>query len=483
MSTHDTRSAKRPEPDQPLVDIADYVIDYAIDSAEAYDTARYVLLDSLGTALMAMRFPECVKHLGPVVPDATLPGGARVPGTSHELDPVQAAFAIGTQIRWLDFNDTWLAAEWGHPSDNLGAILAVADYLSRKAEREGGEPLTVRDVLTWAIKAHEIQGCYALKNSFNRVGQDHVILVRLASTAVATAMLGGDKEQVVTALSHSWIDNGALRTYRHAPNTGPRKSWAAGDACRRAVIHAINAVDRGVVGYPSALSAPTWGYYDVAFGGKAFEFERPFGSYVMENVLFKISFPAEFHAQTAVECAMQLHEQVAGRLEQIDKVVIETQEAGRRIIDKTGPLANYADRDHCIQYMVAVPLIFGRLTAEDYGDAVAADPRIDTLRDKTVVSENPQFTRDYFDPDKRYIGNAVQVFFKDGSSTERVCVDYPIGHRKRRAEGIPLLLKKFDAAMRGHLPAHKARVVLEQVADPAAFDSMPVQRFMELFTL
>ncbi|ODV11899.1 MAG: 2-methylcitrate dehydratase [Rhodanobacter sp. SCN 68-63] len=483
MSIHDTRSAKRPEPDQPLVDIADYVIDYVIDSTEAYDTARYMVLDSLGTALMAMRFPECVKHLGPVVPGATLPGGARVPGSSHELDPVQAAFAIGTQIRWLDFNDTWLAAEWGHPSDNLGAILAVADYLSRKAERESGQPMTVRDVLAYAIKAHEIQGCYALRNSFNRVGQDHVILVRLASTAVATAMLGGDKEQIVTALSHSWIDNGALRTYRHAPNTGPRKSWAAGDACRRAVIHAINAVHRGVVGYPSALSAPTWGYYDVAFGGKAFDFERPFGSYVMENVLFKISFPAEFHAQTAVECAMQLHEQVADRLEQIDKVVIETQEAGRRIIDKTGPLANYADRDHCIQYMVAVPLIFGRLSADDYGDAVAADPRIDALREKMVVSENPQFTRDYFDPDKRYIGNAVQVFFKDGSSTERVCVDYPIGHRKRRAEGIPLLLKKFDAAMRGHLPAHKTRVVLEQVADPAAFDSMPVQRFMELFTL
>jgi 2-methylcitrate dehydratase len=483
MSTHDTRSAKRPEPDQPLVDIADYVIDYVIDSTEAYDTARYMLLDSLGTALMAMRFPECVKHLGPVVPGATLPGGARVPGTSHELDPVQAAFAIGTQIRWLDFNDTWLAAEWGHPSDNLGAILAVADYLSRKAERESGRPMTVRDVLAYAIKAHEIQGCYALRNSFNRVGQDHVILVRLASTAVATAMLGGDKEQIVTALSHSWIDNGALRTYRHAPNTGPRKSWAAGDACRRAVIHAINAVHRGVVGYPSALSAPTWGYYDVAFGGKAFDFERPFGSYVMENVLFKISFPAEFHAQTAVECAMQLHEQVADRLEQIDKVVIETQEAGRRIIDKTGPLANYADRDHCIQYMVAVPLIFGRLTADDYGDAVAADPRIDALREKTVVSENPQFTRDYFDPDKRYIGNAVQVFFKDGSSTARVSVDYPIGHRKRRAEGIPLLLKKFEAAMHGHLPAHRARVVLEQVADPDALDSMPVQRFMELFTL
>jgi 2-methylcitrate dehydratase len=483
MSAHDIRSARRPDPDQAMVDVADYVTGYRIDSTEAYDTARHVLLDSLATAMMAMRFPECVKHLGPLVPGATLPGGARVPGTSHELDPAQAAFAIGTQIRWLDFNDTWLAAEWGHPSDNLGAILAVADYLSRKAEREGGTPLTVRDVLTWAIKAHEIQGCYALRNSFNRVGQDHVILVRLASTAVATAMLGGGREQIVAAISHSWIDNGALRTYRHAPNTGPRKSWAAGDACRRAVIHAIHAVHRGVEGYPSALSAPTWGYYDVAFGGKPFEFERPFGSYVMENVLFKISFPAEFHAQTAVECAMTLHPQVAGRIDQIEKVVIETQQAGLRIIDKTGPLANYADRDHCIQYMVAVPLIFGRLTAEDYGDEVAADPRIDALREKMVVSENPRFTRDYFDPDKRYIGNAVQVFFKDGSSTGKVSIDYPIGHRRRRAEGIPLLLGKFEAAMRGHLPSHQVAAILDATREAVRLDAMPVQAFMALFTL
>jgi 2-methylcitrate dehydratase len=483
MSAHDIRSARRPDPDQAMVDVADYVTGYRIDSTEAYDTARHVLLDSLATAMMAMRFPECVKHLGPLVPGATLPGGARVPGTSHELDPAQAAFAIGTQIRWLDFNDTWLAAEWGHPSDNLGAILAVADYLSRKAEREGGTPLTVRDVLTWAIKAHEIQGCYALRNSFNRVGQDHVILVRLASTAVATAMLGGGREQIVAAISHSWIDNGALRTYRHAPNTGPRKSWAAGDACRRAVIHAIHAVHRGVEGYPSALSAPTWGYYDVVFGGKPFEFERPFGSYVMENVLFKISFPAEFHAQTAVECAMKLHPQVAGRIDQIEKVVIETQQAGLRIIDKTGPLANYADRDHCIQYMVAVPLIFGRLTAEDYGDEVATDPRIDALREKMVVSENPRFTRDYFDPDKRYIGNAVQVFFKDGSSTGKVSIDYPIGHRRRRAEGIPLLLGKFEAAMRGHLPSHQAAAILDATREAVRLDAMPVQAFMALFTL
>ena len=483
MSHHDVRSAVRPQPDQPMVDIADYVVDGRIDSQEAYDTARYMLLDSLACAMLAMKFEGCVKHLGPLVPGATLPGGATVPGTNFELDPVQAAFNIGTQVRWLDFNDTWLAAEWGHPSDNLGTILAVADWMSRKELRDGGNPPTMRDVLTAAIKAHEIQGCYALKNSFNRVGLDHVILVRLASTAVATAMLGGGKDEITTAVSHSWIDNGVLRTYRHAPNTGPRKSWAAGDACRRAVIHALNAVEKQVVGYPSALSAKTWGFYDVAFGGKPFEFERPFGSYVMENVLFKISFPSEFHAQTAVECAMKLHEQVAGRLDQVEKVVIETQEAGCRIIDKTGPLANYADRDHCIQYMVAVPLIFGRLVASDYNDDIAADPRIDALRDKMTVVENPQFTKDYFDPAKRYIGNSVQVFFKDGSSTGKVSIDYPIGHRKRRAEGIPVLLQKFEAAMRDHLPAHRVKAIMAVTKDPAQLDAMPLQQFLALFTL
>ena len=483
MSHYDARSAVRPQPDQPMVDIADYVLDYQVQSQEAYDTARYMLLDSLACAMLAMKFEGCVRHLGPIVPGAILPGGATVPGTNFELDPVQAAFNIGTQIRWLDFNDTWLAAEWGHPSDNLGAILAVADYLSRKELRDGGQPLTVRDVLTAAIKAHEIQGCYALKNSFNRVGLDHVILVRLASTAVTTAMLGGGKDEVIAAVSNSWIDNGVLRTYRHAPNTGPRKSWAAGDACRRAVTHALNAVEKQEVGYPSALTAKTWGFYDVAFGGKPFEFERPFGSYVLENVLFKISFPAEFHAQTAVECAMQLHPQVKGRIEQIERIEIQTQEAGVRIIDKTGPLANYADRDHCLQYMVAVPLIFGRLTAEDYGDAVAADPRIDALRDRMVVSENPQFTRDYFDPAKRYIGNSVQVFFKDGSATERVSIDFPIGHRNRRPEGIPVLMAKCEAALRAHLPAGQADRIMALAADPKRLEALPVDQFMNLYRM
>ena len=480
MSHRDTRSALRPDPDPSMVDIADYVVDYKVDSREAYDTARYMLLDSLACAMLAMKFPECVRHLGPVVPGATLQGGVRVPGTCHELDPVQAAFAIGAQIRWLDFNDTWLAAEWGHPSDNLGAILSIADYLSRKARRDAGKTLTVRDVLTAAIKAHEIQGGYALLNSFNRVGLDHVILVCLASTAVATRMLGGGKQEIINAVSNSWIDNGALRTYRHAPNTGPRKSWAAGDACRRAVIHALDAVN-GETGYPSALSARTWGFRDVAFKGEEFRFERPFGSYVMENILFKISFPAEFHAQTAVECAMALHPRVRDRIGEIGKIVLETQQAGVRIIDKTGPLANYADRDHCLQYMVAVPLIFGRLTAEDYGDAVAADPRIDALRSLMEVRENPQFTRDYLDPDKRYIGNSVQVFFRDGSSTDRVSVDFPIGHRRRRAEGIPVLMAKCEAALRAHLPAGQVARLMDLAASPDQLDALPADAFMNLY--
>jgi 2-methylcitrate dehydratase len=400
-----------------------------------------------------------------------------VPFTPYELDPAQAAFNIGALIRWLDFNDTWLAAEWGHPSDNLGAILATADYLSRRAQREGKPPLSVRDVLTAAIKAHEIQGCYALENAFNRVGLDHVILVRLASTAVVTAMLGGGKEEVINAVSNSWIDGGALRTYRHAPNTGSRKSWAAGDACRRAVILGLHAM-RGEMGYPSALSAKGWGFYDVLFKGKPFAFQRPFGSYVMENVLFKISYPAEFHAQTAVECALKLHPQVAGRIDQITKITIETQEAGARIIDKTGPLANPADRDHCIQYMVAVPLIFGALSAEHYEDQVAADPRIDALRGKMEVRENPDFTRDYFDPDKRYIGNALTVHFADGSQSERIQVDYPIGHRRRRAEGIPVLERKFDAALRQVYPRGRADRLRELFANPSQLGNTSFNDFM-----
>jgi 2-methylcitrate dehydratase len=473
VSQHDIRSAERPAPDRVLVDIAAYARDAVIDSPVAYETARYCLMDTLACGFQALAFPACTRMLGPVVPGATMARGARVPGTSYELDPVQAAFNIGAMIRWLDFNDTWLAAEWGHPSDNLGGILAVADWLSRKAAAEGRAPLTVRDLLTAMIKAHEIQGVTALENAYNRVGLDHVILVRVATTAVVAAMLGGTREQVINAVSNAWLDGGALRTYRHAPNTGSRKSWAAGDATSRGVRHAFIAMT-GEMGYPSALSAPKWGFYDVLFHGKPFAFKQAFGSYVMENVLFKISFPAEFHAQTAVECAMQLHPLVAGRLGDIERIVIETQEPGVRIIDKTGPLANPADRDHCIQYMVAVPLIHGRLTAADYEDAVAADPRIDGLRARMEVRENSQFTAEYYDADKRYIGNAVQVYFRDGTATARIQVDCPIGHRRRRAEGYPVLVRKFESSLATVFPERQRGRILALFADTERLDATAV---------
>jgi 2-methylcitrate dehydratase len=477
MSTHDYKSAERPAPDKVLTDIADYALSSSLDSKAAYETAYYCLMDTLACGFQALQYPACTKLMGPVVPGATLPGGARVPGTSYELDPVQAAFNIGTMIRWLDFNDTWLAAEWGHPSDNLGAILAVADYLSRRNASQGAKGLVVRDVLTAMIKAHEIQGVTALENSFNRVGLDHVLLVRIASTAVAAAMLGGTRDQVINAVSNAWIDGGALRTYRHAPNTGSRKSWAAGDATSRAVRHALISLT-GEMGYPSALSAKTWGFQDVLFKGKALSYPQALGSYVMENVLFKISYPAEFHAQTAVEAAMTLHPQVANRLDQIERIVIETQEPGVRIIDKTGKLANPADRDHCIQYMVAIPLIFGRLTAADYEDNIASDARVDALRSVMQVRENTQFTQEYYAADKRYIGNAVQVFFRDGSSTARVAVDYPIGHRKRRAEGMPVLVKKFEASVAQHFTPKQTESIKALFADRARLEQMPVQEFV-----
>ena len=451
----------------------------AIDSDLAYETAHYCLMDTLACGFQALDYPACTKLLGPIVPGATLSGGARVPGTSYELEPVMAAFNIGAMIRWLDFNDTWLAAEWGHPSDNLGGILATADYLSRQARLNGDAPLTMRDVLTAMIRAHEIQGVLALENSYNRVGLDHVLLVRVASTAVVTRMLGGDREQVINAVSNAWIDGGALRTYRHAPNTGSRKSWAAGDATSRAVRLALIAMT-GEMGYPSALSAKTWGYYDVLFKGRPFSFSQGYGSYVMENVLFKISYPAEFHSQTAVEAAMALHESVRDRIDDVQRIVIETQEAGVRIIDKTGPLDNPADRDHCIQYMVAVPLIFGRLTAADYENDVAADPRIDALREKMEVVENEQYTKDYFDADKRYIGNSVQVFFSDGSSTDKVAIDFPIGHRERRSEGIPVLVNKFNSSVEPKLKPGQWEQLHALCNDREALAATAVDDFMAL---
>lgn len=477
MSLHDTKSAERPAPDAVLTAIADYALSYRVSSEAAYETAYYCLMDTLACGFQALQYPACTKLLGPVVPGAVMPGGSRVPGTSYELDPVQAAFNIGAMVRWLDFNDTWLAAEWGHPSDNLGGILAVADYLSRRNAAQGKSAFKVRDLLTFMIKAHEIQGVAALENSFNRVGLDHVLLVRVASTAVTTVMLGGTREQVINAVSNAWVDGGALRTYRHAPNTGSRKSWAAGDATSRAVRHALMAMT-GEMGYPSAITAPTWGFQDVLMKGKPLSLPQPFGSYVMENILFKISYPAEFHGQTAVEAAMKLHPQVKRHLDNIERIVIETQESGVRIIDKTGPLANPADRDHCIQYMVAVPLIFGRLQASDYEDGVARDPRIDALREKMVVSENATFTEEYYAPDQRHIGNAVQVFFKDGTRTERVQIDVPLGHRKRRAEGMPVLVQKFEASVAGHYSVKQTEVVKAMFADRERLEKMSVQEFV-----
>lgn len=475
----------RPEPDQVLADIADYVLNYDIKSSLAYETARNCLIDTLGCGLEALEYPACKKLLGPVVPGTVVPHGAKVPGTSFQLDPVQAAFNIGTIIRWLDFNDTWLAAEWGHPSDNLGGILATADWLSRTAVAAGKPPLTMRDVLTGMIKAHEIQGCIALENSFNRVGLDHVVLVKVASTAVVAQMLGLDRDEVINAVSLAWVDGQSLRTYRHAPNTGSRKSWAAGDATSRAVRLALIA-KTGEMGYPSVLTAKTWGFYDVLFKGQPFRFQRPYGSYVMENVLFKISFPAEFHSQTAVECAMQIHDRLRAEgkpAEDIKAITIRTHEACIRIIDKKGPLNNPADRDHCIQYMVAVPVLFGRLTAADYEDEVARDPRIDALRDKIVCVEDPAYTRDYHDPDKRSIANALTVEFTDGSRFEEIVCEYPIGHKRRRQDGIPLLEAKFRTNLARMFPARQQRRILDVSLDQQALEAMPVHEYVDLYVI
>jgi len=462
-----------------LGDIADYVTKFKIASTEAYKTAHYCLLDTLGCGFEALSYPACTKLLGPIVPGTVVPNGAKVPGTPYQLDPVQAAFSLGAMIRWLDFNDTWLAAEWGHPSDNLGGILMTADWLSRNAVAAGRAPLTVQDVLTGMIKAHEIQGVIALQNSFNRVGLDHVVLVKVASTAVVASMLGLTRDEIINAVSLAWVDGQSLRTYRHSPNTGSRKSWAAGDATSRAVRLALIA-RTGEMGYPSVLTAKTWGFYDVLFKGAPFKFDRSYGSYVMENVLFKISFPAEFHAQTAVECAMQLHPLVGDRLADIRRITIRTHESAIRIIDKQGPLANPADRDHCIQYMVAVPMIHGRLTAADYEDSIAADPRIDALREKMVCVEDPQFSRDYLDPQRRSIANAITVEFNDGTCTQEVVVEYPIGHRRRREEGIPVLIEKFRTNIARRFAGRQQQAILDVALDAQRLAAIPVHEFVDL---
>ncbi|MGM8364993.1 bifunctional 2-methylcitrate dehydratase/aconitate hydratase [Virgibacillus sp. W0181] len=466
--------------DQLLEEIADYVLNKEITSEEAYTTARYVLKDSLGCGILALRYPECTKVLGPIVPGTSVPNGARVPGTTHVLDPVKAAFDIGAIIRWLDYNDTWLAAEWGHPSDNLGSILAVADYVSQHRLAQGKNPLTVHDVLEMMIKAHEIQGILALENSFNRVGLDHVLLVKIASTAVATKMLGGGREEIINALSNAWIDNASLRTYRHAPNTGSRKSWAAGDATSRAVFLGLLAV-KGEMGYPSALTAPEWGFQDVLFNKQTVKLARPMASYVMENVLFKVSYPAEFHAQTAAEAAIQLHPQVKGRLKEIDKIVISTHESAIRIIDKKGPLNNPADRDHCLQYITAIALMEGNIVAEHYEHEFAADPLIDELREKMVVTENEQYTKDYLDPDKRSIANAVQVQFTDGTATEMIECEYPLGHRFRRDEAYPQIDEKFANNLAVHYTMKQRKTIEAAFSDQENLDAMNVNEFLDLF--
>lgn len=466
--------------DEALTLIADYVCKYSINSDEAYNTARACLADTLGCGILALKFPACTKLLGPVVPGTVVPNGSRVPGTPYILDPIRAAFNMGTMIRWLDFNDAWLAAEWGHPSDNLGGILPVADFVSQQNILKHQKPLLVRDILTAMIKAHEIQGGIALLNGFNRIGFDHVILVKVATTAVVTAMLGGSHSQVMEALSNAWIDTGSLRTYRHAPNTGSRKSWAAGDATSRGVFLAFLTM-QGEMGYPTALSAPRWGFYDALFHGKPFAFQRPFTSYVMENVLFKVAFPAEFHAQTAIECAIQIHPQIVNRLEDITSIDIETHESAIRIIDKKGPLNNPADRDHCLQYMTAIGLLKGSLTADDYEDDASKDPRIDNLRSKMQVSENKQYSIDYLDPEKRSIANAITIHFKDGTTTQRVEVEYPYGHRRRRAEGLPLLFSKFEANLSTHYSKQKVSELTHLFLDHERLCSLPVNDFVSLF--
>ena len=486
MSSH--ISNERPAPDKVIADIADYALGYEIKSDLAYETARYCLIDTLGCGLEALEYPACTRLLGPIVPGTTVPHGVRVPGTSYQLDPVQAAFNIGAMIRWLDYNDTWLAAEWGHPSDNLGGILAVADWLSRSGASEGKPPLTMHNVLTAMIKAHEIQGCIALENSFNKVGLDHVVLVKVASTAVVCALLGMSREQTINAISLAWVDGQSLRTYRHAPNTGSRKSWAAGDATSRAVRLALMA-RAGEMGYPSALTAKTWGFYDVSFRGQEFKFQRPYGSYVMENVLFKISYPAEFHAQTAVEAAMTLHLQLdaCGKsADDIRRITIRTHEACLRIIDKKGPLSNPADRDHCVQYMIAIPLILGRLTAADYEDKVAVDPvlgpRIDALRAKVECVEEPQFTRDYHDPEKRSIANSIRIELNDGTALEET-VEYPIGHKRRRAEGMPLLVEKFKRNLARRFASEQQQRILDVSLDRKRLKDMAVSDYVDLYVV
>jgi 2-methylcitrate dehydratase len=472
----------RPGYDSVISEIANYVTNFEIESDLALDTARNCLIDTIGCGLLALKFPACTKMLGPVVEGTSVPFGVRVPGTNFKLDPIKGAFDIGCAIRWLDYNDTWLAAEWGHPSDNLGAILSITDFISQQKISKGEDPLTMRTVLEAMIMTHEIQGVLALKNSFNKVGLDHVVLVKVASTALVTKLMGGTKDQIMDAVSQAWVDGQSLRTYRHAPNAGSRKSWAAGDATSRAIRLAMITLS-GEMGYPGALSAPVWGFEDVLFDGKQISLPQKFGTYVMENVLFKISFPAEFHAQTAVEAAVALHPEIIERLDDVKTVNITTHDSAIRIISKEGELNNPADRDHCLQYMVAIGLLKGNLIAEDYEDDIASDPRIDTLRKKMVINEDKRYSDEYHEADKRSIANKIQIHFNDGSSTEEIEVEYPIGHKRRREEGIPVLEQKFKNNLEITYDSDKSEEIYQLCIDQEKLESTSVTDFQELFAV
>lgn len=470
----------RPSPDKVLVQIADYVDRYPVKSALALETARLALIDTLGCGLEALSYPGCTNLLGPLVPGTLVPNGARVPGTPHVLDPERATFNLGVMNRWLDWNDAFYGATVLHPSDSFAGLLAVADWLSRTRVAEGRKPLVMRVVLEAAVKTYEIMGGLALENGFTAVGLDHTLLIKVATAPVVTKLLGGNHEEIVNALSQAWVDGHPLAIFRRKPNTGPRKSWAAGDAASRGVRLALMAV-KGEIGCPSALTAKTWGFYPVLFDGKPFRFQRPFGTYVIENTLFKIPYPTAFHGQTGVEAAIKLHPLVKDRLDDIKRVEVRCHNSTMVILDKSGPLHNFADRDHCMQYMMAIGMVFGTMTAEHYYDLIAADPRIDKLRAKMHLAESKQYEREYHDPAMRTNANSIQVHFKDGSKTPLSEVLYPLGHRKRRKEGMPVLAAKFETAV-GRVFASKRRdAIVSACLEQKRLEEMPVNEFMDLF--
>lgn len=477
-----TQSNVRPAPDTVLVQIADYVDGYKVKSGLAWETARLTLIDTLGCGFEALAYPACTKLLGPVVPATIVPNGARVPGTPFVLDPERAALNCGALFRWLDFNDAFYGATVIHPSDTYGAILPLADWLSRTRASQRKAPLLVRDVLEAGIKAYEVMGGLALENGYTAVGLDHTILVKIAVTAVATRMLGGSRQEIMDAVSNAWLDGHALAAFRRKPNTGSRKSWAAADAASRGVRLALMTM-RGEMGYPAPLTAKRWGFYDVLFKGKKFRFQRPFGSYVMENTLFKIPYPTAFHGQSAVEAAIRLHPLVNNRLDDIKRIDVRCHNSSMTILDKTGPLYNPADRDHCMQYMIAVGMIYGEMTAEHYEDHVAADPRIDRLRAKMRLAESKQYEREYHDPAKRTNANSIQVHFTDGSKAPLSEVLYPLGHRRRRKEGIPHVMAKFEKNVaRVFAPRQRDRI-LAACLDQKRLEAMPVHEFADLLVI